>query len=100
MSSAVTVNEPAIPAVDGLEIPVTTRCVAAPGCTVTVCEPVIDAVETSVALTVCEPGVRKFTPGENVWLPASAAVNVEAAGRSAAGAVTATLMAPADPVAV
>ena len=54
----------------------TTRCVGGPDCTVTVCEPAIEAVAVSVAVMVCAPRVASVTPDANVCDPASLAVNV------------------------
>ena len=70
-SFAVTATENAVPAVADTG-PLTAKWVAAPGLTVTVCNPLTDAFAMSVAVTSCEPRVRSVTL--NVWLPASAPV--------------------------
>ena len=75
-SCAVTVRSCAAPGADGSARPLTTRRVGGPGCTATVCEPAIEAVAVSVAVTVCAPSVPSVTPDANVWVPASPAVNV------------------------
>ena len=75
-SLAVTVTDCATPAVDGFASPPTAKCVAAPGPTVTVCEPLIAAFEVSVAVSVREPVETKVAPGVNVCVPASPAVKV------------------------
>ena len=55
------------------EPPVATYSVSS---TVTVWLPVMPAVTASVAVTSCEPAVRRTTPAPNVWVPLSPAVNV------------------------
>ena len=44
--------------------------------TVTVWLPVMAAVAVSVAITSCEPAVRRTAPEPNVWVPLSPSVKV------------------------
>ena len=71
-SFAVTVTEPAVPAVTGLEKPETVKVEAEAGLTVIpVCEPVIVPVTVSVAVIDWVPAVFNVTPFVNVWAPLS-----------------------------
>ena len=61
------------------------ECLAGPGETVTVCDPVLALEAASVAVTFCDPLVLSVTGKE--WTPLSAPVNVYGAGSTACASV-------------
>src|SRR5690349_25122054 len=101
-SSMVMVTLDAVPAGTDGDNPVIAIVLADAGRTVTVCEPVTVASETTAtvrtacftasdrspdAVTVCTPTVRSITPTPNVCEPESDSVHLYSAGRVGRGSV-------------